>query len=284
MAHDAIKSYIMQNNIDYAALSMNDIIFLNRNRDYGAYELRESYDRRIKQAMLGAILFISIGCSYQVLYSSRHPVAQPKKEEITTAVTQVEVPKETVQAPKPAEPPKPQGTPDPATVTNATLVPTNTADATDTVPDNTQLAETAISDHTSSGTTTGPAIGIETGTPDITTHTTAAPPATEIKDWVETMPEYPGGEQAMMRFLGDNIDYPYIDKELGTQGRVTVGFVIDEKGKVSDIKIVRGLTKTLNEESIRVVSLLKTFKPGVQGGHAVKVRYTLPINYQLKGE
>ena len=107
----------------------------------------------------------------------------------------------------------------------------------------------------------------------------------KIKDGVylevEEMPEYPGGEQALMNDLIGSIKYPDEAKKNGIQGKVFVSFVIDEQGKVTNAKIERGVEASLDKESLRVVNGLKTWKPGKQKGKTVKVAYTIPINYTL---
>lgn len=264
---------------------MNDIIFQGRNKDYGAYELRENYNRRIKQSMMGALFFVGVLCSYQRVMAMYHPVvAAPEKivslkssEVVVEKVLEIEKPKE----PATPQPPKPQGTPDAAVMANATLIPTNTNNTLDSVPTNDMLAMADIGDHNIAGTPKGPR-GTDDG--DLLAMNVAAPktPASsEPVTWATTMPEYPGGESAMMNFLSRTIEYPDPDRQMDIQGKVIVGFVIDENGKVGDIRIVKGLTSSLNNEAIRVVGKLKDFKPGEQNGHRVKVRYNLPIKYTL---
>jgi TonB family protein len=98
------------------------------------------------------------------------------------------------------------------------------------------------------------------------------------------MPEYPGGEQALMNDLMGSIKYPDEAKKNGIQGKVFVSFVVDEHGKVTNAKIERGVNPALDAESLRVVNGLKIWKPGKEKGKAVKVAYTIPINYALDGK
>jgi len=101
---------------------------------------------------------------------------------------------------------------------------------------------------------------------------------------VEEMPTYPGGEEALRNDIATNVKYPEDAKKAGIQGKVYVTFVVDEKGKVTDAKIARGVSSSLDKESLRVVSELKTWIPGKDKGKVVKVSYTLPINYALGEE
>jgi TonB family protein len=105
-----------------------------------------------------------------------------------------------------------------------------------------------------------------------------------VYEQVEVMPEYPGGEQALMNDLIGSIKYPDEAKKNGIQGKVFVSFVVDEQGKVTNAKIERGVNPALDAESLRVGNGLKTWKPGTEKGKAVKVAYTIPINYALDGK
>jgi Ca-activated chloride channel family protein len=99
---------------------------------------------------------------------------------------------------------------------------------------------------------------------------------------VEDMPEFPGGEAAMHNFLVQNIQYPPKAQENGIQGRVYVSFVIDTDGSIIDVRIIRGISPSLNAEAIRIVKSMPRWKPGKQRGKAVQVSYTVPINFVLQ--
>lgn len=98
---------------------------------------------------------------------------------------------------------------------------------------------------------------------------------------VEDMPEYPGGEAAMYKWLGKNIKYPQVAKENGIEGKVFVRFIVDQTGKVKDAQIVRGIGGGCDEEALRVVKEMPAWKPGKQRGKPVKVQFTIPIHFQL---
>ena len=101
---------------------------------------------------------------------------------------------------------------------------------------------------------------------------------------VEKQPEFPGGIQALMNFLGDNIKYPVEAQKERIQGRVIVNFIINEDGSLSDIKVLRGQNELLDAEAVRVISNMPNWKPGTQKGEAVKVRFTLPVDFRLQGD
>lgn len=98
---------------------------------------------------------------------------------------------------------------------------------------------------------------------------------------VENMPEFPGGDLELRKHIAQNVNYPEIAKENGIQGRVFIQFVVNKKGKVEQVKVVRGVDPALDKEAIRVISSLPAWKPGSQRGKAVRVSFTVPINFQL---
>lgn len=99
---------------------------------------------------------------------------------------------------------------------------------------------------------------------------------------VEEMPEFPGGDLALRKYIAKSIKYPVIAQENGIQGKVYVNFVVNEKGKVTQARIARGVDPAIDKEALRVVNTLPQWKPGKQRGKAVKVSYTVPINFVLQ--
>jgi len=99
---------------------------------------------------------------------------------------------------------------------------------------------------------------------------------------VEEMPEFPGGEQALREFIAKSVKYPEEAQKAGTQGKVYITFVVDTDGSVIDAKVARGVVPSLDNEALRVVNMLPKWKPGKQKGQAVKVSYTVPINFALE--
>lgn len=99
---------------------------------------------------------------------------------------------------------------------------------------------------------------------------------------VESMPEFPGGEAALTKYLFDNIEYPQMAKESGIQGRVFVTFVVERDGNVTDVRVLRGIGGGCDEEAIRVVKGMPNWTPGKQRGKPVRVQFNLPIKFTLQ--
>ena len=114
-----------------------------------------------------------------------------------------------------------------------------------------------------------------------------APPEEEEEEQVihirvEKMPEFPGGQEALNRFLVRNIKYPLLAQENGIQGRVICQFVVNSDGSIVDIAVVRGVEESLDKEAMRVIKSMPKWTPGRQGGKNVRVKYTLPIRFKLQ--
>ena len=107
-------------------------------------------------------------------------------------------------------------------------------------------------------------------------------PDNPVFEVVEQMPEFPdGGMSGLMQFLSKNIRYPVNAQKNGTQGRVTVQFVVNADGSISNIGIIRGVDPELDGEAVRVISTMPNWKPGMQKGKAVRVKYTVPVMFRL---
>lgn len=104
----------------------------------------------------------------------------------------------------------------------------------------------------------------------------------EVLDLVEVAPEFPGGIPALMKFLAQNVKYPTDAQKAGKQGRVIAQFVVTTDGSVADVKIIRGIDASLDQEAIRVIKAMPQWKPGTQDGQPVNVRYTLPVVFKLQ--
>ena len=107
---------------------------------------------------------------------------------------------------------------------------------------------------------------------------------TKLFTVVEEMPSYPGGDTARIKFLVENIVYPKTAKEKGIQGVVYISFVIDEKGQVEDVKVLRGIGGGCDEEAMRIVKLMPNWIPGKSDGKNVRVQFNMPIRFTLTSE
>lgn len=98
---------------------------------------------------------------------------------------------------------------------------------------------------------------------------------------VEDAPEFPGGIDALLKYLKDNIKYPSICRENNIQGRVIVQFVVNKDGRIVEPEVVKGVNPMLDKEALRVISGMPNWKPGKQRGKEVRVKYSVPVNFRL---
>ena len=103
----------------------------------------------------------------------------------------------------------------------------------------------------------------------------------EIFEFVEQQPEFPGGAAEMYNYLGKEVKYPEMAREAGIQGKVYVKFVVKKDGSIGEVKVVRGVHKTLDREAIRAVKSMPKWTAGEQRGKKVSVWFTLPVNFRI---
>ena len=104
----------------------------------------------------------------------------------------------------------------------------------------------------------------------------------KVIEKAEVMPQFPGGDQAMMDFVAKNVQYPEEAKEKEISGRVMVGFIVEKDGSISDVKVVKGIGGGCDEEAVRVVKAMPKWKPGKEKGKPVRVSYMMPFTFKLQ--
>ena len=102
-----------------------------------------------------------------------------------------------------------------------------------------------------------------------------------VFDVVEVMPQYPGGQIAMMKYIMENMKYPKQAMKEGIQGRVAVSFIVEKDGSISDVKPILSVHPLLNKEAVRVVKSMPKWTPGKQNGKPVRVRFNVPVMFKL---
>lgn len=104
----------------------------------------------------------------------------------------------------------------------------------------------------------------------------------KVFDIVEQQPMFPGGQTALIKYLSEHTKYPVVAQENGVQGRVTVQFVVEKDGSISDVHVLRGVDPSLDKEAVRVVKSMPRWTPGKQNGSAVRVKYQVPVTFRLQ--
>ncbi len=262
---------------------VDDIIFDNRNKSYGAYYLRRIYESHIVKALIIAMLLgVSLIVGYRVATMFSEVVAKMRP---TAVEVQLEEPPTLNPDEPPPPPPPPPIEPPPPPVATVKFVPPvvkRDEEVKDEEPPPTkeEIKEAVISTKTQEGVKNAPQPIEEKEPPPIVEP--PKPKEPEIFTVVEQNPEFPDGQAALMKYLSNNIKYPALARENNIQGKVILQFVVDENGGISDIKAARGIGGGCDEEAIRVVKSMPKWKPGKQRGRPVKVRFTLPVSFKLE--
>ncbi len=267
--------------------SLDEVVFEGRNRAYGAYQLRQDYQQNLASAggitltICAALLLGWVG------WKRLAPVAPPIIHTTgTVTLTDVTPPKPTVvEQPKKAVLAPPRARPVATHV--APPIPTEVA------KDNVQ--QPRLAPVTPSEIVDGPVGLTNSGDPNATATTGPAGPATGPAEGtdtppttnepfivVEKMPEFTGGQAALLRYLQKNLRYPSSALAAGVGGRVFLSFVVGADGRISEVTILKGLGYGLDEEAQRVVRQMPSWVPGYQSKHPVPVRFTLPITFSIQ--
>jgi protein TonB len=247
-----------------------ELVFANRNKEYGAYVLRKKYEKRVLMAFIVTLSAILLAVIVPKLISLLSSVVSSENAAMTEAITLAEPP----PIDKTTPPPPPVIPPPPVQQTIKFTPPKVVKDEEVQEPPPTQeeVKETQVSTVT------------QEGSKDIIDVPTDPVVVEEEKVFtvVEEMPTFPGGEEQLFKYLRNNIKFPAVARENGIQGRVFVTFVVDKDGKVKDAKILRGIGGGCDEEALRVIRNMPDWKAGKQNGRAVSVQYNLPVNFTLK--
>lgn len=269
--------------IDLTSQEWCDIIFEGRNKAYGAYDMRQSSPKRHNMATLIVLLVALLAFTLPKLVSYMVPDKGLEEEmtEVTTLsnLKEAEVKKNEELKPLTEVPPPP-----PLKSSIKFTAPIIKKDEEVTDQDEIKSQDELIQNKVTISIADVKGNDEEHGK-DIADFKEAVKPVVEednkVHVTVEQMPQFPGGETALLQYIRDNLKYPTIAQENGIQGRVIVRFVVSKDGSVKDITVLRGVDSSLDKEAVRVVNSLPKFIPGKQNGHAVNVFYTLPVSFKL---
>ncbi|RYD56186.1 MAG: energy transducer TonB [Sphingobacteriales bacterium] len=258
-----------------------DILFEGRNKNYGGYELRKNYPKRVGRALM-VLAAVGVFTAGYGIVSNIKPKESNKPVAIMKEVTLAEPPP--IDPKKPPPPPPPSEPPPPVKPTVKFTPPVIKKDEEvkedEKPPEQTEMKEAAAGIKTEVGDVNGIDPGI-VDNPGTGTGIVEAPPPPEIFKFVEQMPEPPFDVNA---YISKNLNYPAAARENNIEGRVTIQFVVSEDGSIGDAKVVGNKRHGggLEDEAIRVVRSMPNWRPGKQNGRAVKVYFTLPISFKLQ--
>ncbi len=250
-----------------------DIIFDGRNKNYGGYELRKTYPKRIIKSLMVLLLVGVFSAGYAII-NNMHINLKPTPKLTKQEVKLMEPPPIDPNKPPPPPPPPPPPVKPTVKFTPPKIEEDKNVREEDVPPPQTTIV--AAGPKTEAGDSNGIDPGILS---DKGTGVVAAPPPPKIFSYVEQMPA-PSFD--MNAYLEKNLHYPDQARESNTQGRVAVKFVVNEDGSVSDVTVTKSIGGGCDEEARRVVANMPKWKPGKQNGNPVKVYFTLPIQFKLE--
>lgn len=258
----------MAENFDITtANNLDEIVFQNRNKEYGAYDLRKKYKKFVTRSLIISIAVLLLGVLVP-FFVFKQTYSANQEQEVMVDMMDMNKPKDEAAPPPP--PPPPEATVEQKAKFVAPIVVTDTTETTE------------INQDDLNQTTTNTVVDEEVVVEDDNSNNVIEEVVeTQIFTVVEEMPSFPGGDESRIKFLMENIKYPQMAKESGIQGTVYVTFVVNEKGKVADVKVLRGIGGGCDEEAIRVVNLMPAWNPGKQSGKAVRVQFNMPIKFTL---
>lgn len=253
----------------------NEVVFDDRNKEYGAYEIRNNYDKTIIFTILGII--VAIGVSYGAYMFVKSLPEEVEEIAYDDFQAEFEMPdeeeEEIIEEPEDEIPPVELETQLDfrefvVTDEEVETVINTQEDVVDTRAGN----QNVINDN-------------ETFTePVVTQPVVSAPPKEEIVTYVEEDAEFPGGYAEMMRFFQKNMKYPEIAVQAGIEGKASLRFVVDKDGSISRVTVVKGVPNCpeCDKEAVRVVKAMPKWKPGKVGGKAVTSYYSMPVAFKLQ--
>lgn len=285
----------MAKDVDLSSKEWTDVIFEGKNKEFGAYSLRSQSDRRHNRAVLFTLIglvLVLVGGYLWGMYSDyrreqRELQLQAQLEQQLAQMQEEatnEEPEEEVQAVQ--EPEQEEALPE--EILN-TIKDTEIAIA----ADNEVTEDITSKDEVQESTAAAGAATFDQGTDNLEVVRTykdeiiveekkPEPVKEEIFTAVEQMPQFPGGEAELLKYIATHIKYPTMAAENNIQGRVVVKFVVKKDGNVGEVVVLRGKDPDLDKEAVRVVKTLPRFIPGKMNGQSVSVWYTLPINFKLQ--
>jgi len=268
----------LNNKITYD-ISLIELIFSIRNKDYGAYVLRSSYKKTLTIALfITAFVFITVTTFPLFLNKNSaniNTVSKPFSIPITLDnptikddVNKAQIATDIIKAVKPT-----------IKYVAPKVIPDERIKTIEDFPTLDDLKDKNLGTKDLEGDSTGGYLVIndnEEVVPIVKPNK-----SDEEFRWVEEMPSYPGGNEALISFMSNNIVYPEIAKRAGVKGKVLISFIVERDGSLSEIKIIKGIGAGCDEEAVRVLKLAGKWMPGKQNGNAVRVNMVIPVVFTL---
>lgn len=283
----------MAKDVDLSSKEWRDLIFEGKNKDFGAYKLRQGSESRHNKAFFYVLIGLVAVCLLIFGYMKYEAYKTQKAEEEAKAkleqqqkLAQMEAEKEEEKEEEveqiEIEEVKPEA-PQLATQLMTELLLTDTPKEDNEIKANADIQKdnSVMSTFTQAGSDDIDLIK-EHKEEVVQEKPREEKKKEEVLTHVEQMPKFPGGDAELYKFISNNLNYPAMAIENNVQGRVVVQFVVTKDGSIGNVKVVRSVDRDLDNEAIRVCKKLPKFIPGKQNGQPVNVWYTLPVTFKLQ--
>ena len=272
--------------IDLTSREWCDLVFEGRNKAYGAFELRQSSPKRHNIAMIIIIVVAVIAFSVPALI--RFVTPEKVEEAMTEVTTLSKLPEAEVKKNEDLKTLAPENPPTPPLkssikFTAPVIKKDEEVSEEDEIKSQDELAKNdkvaiSIADVKGNDEINGADIADfkEVVRPEAPKEEKEVP-----YQAVEQMPQFPGGDAELMKYIQDHLKYPVIAAENGIQGRVIVRFVVSKTGEIQDVTVLRGVDSSLDKEAVRVIKSMPKWIPGKQNGNNVAVYFTVPVMFKL---
>jgi protein TonB len=242
----------------------DEIIFGNRNKMYGAYDLRKRYKSTLSLSIFFGITLSAIIIALLAFSMPTKVIASNPMGSVILTISDPII--QTVEPPAPLKPPA-------EAIALAHIAPVVTDNPSEVTPD--LLTAEQIGNQVENGILIDTIAYLEQPDPVVVSDP-------EPRIFVEEMPEFPGGDIELLKFVSTNLEYPGEAVNNNIQGRVTIKFAVNADGSVGRIEVIGPVDPLLDNEAIRIINLLPRFKPGKQNGVAVPVWFTIPVVFRIK--
>ena len=260
-----------------------DVVFVGRNKNYGAYELRKQNPKNTNKALLIAVLLFVFAVSLPTIINKiKGFIPKPKdKVKIVEVTLKPPPPLDDTKKPPPPPPEPPKPKVDQVRFPPPVVKPDNEVKEKD--PPTVQELE--VKDPGQKDQKGDPNAEIRIDEPVGNSDTKqVTEDDNQIFTAVEKSAEFPGGIEKFYAYLSKTIRYPAVARENNVQGKVFLTFVVEKDGSLTDIKVLRGIGSGCDEEAVRVIKASPKWRPGQQNGRTVRQQYTVPINFQLQDQ
>ncbi len=272
----------MSKNVDLTSKEWCDLVFVGKNKAYGAYTLRVGTPKRFNVATISVALLVALVIFLPKIVSSFQPAEE--EMEMTEVVEMTNLQEAEVEDPVEVAP-KVELPPPPPLKSSIKFTPPVIKKDEEVAEDQEMKTQDELTQSKVNISIADVQGNDEENGQDIADFREAVAEVVEEKEEVyvavEQMPQYPGGQTELLRYIAENLKYPSIAQENGIQGRVVLRFVVTKNGTVGEVQVLRSLDPACDKEAVRVVKSIPKWIPGKQNGNNVAVWFTLPVTFKL---